>query len=58
MKYLHQLIGLVSAPVPPRSQRGLSQSTEIAILTGAVVAIAVAIGTAITIYVNAKLPRP
>jgi hypothetical protein len=58
MKTLHQLIGWVIAPWPPRDQRGLSQSTEIAILTGVVVGIAITVGAAITVYVNAKLPRP
>lgn len=58
MKVLHLVIGYLSAPLPRRDQRGLSQSVEIAILTGAVVAIAVTVGIAITTYVNAKLPHP
>jgi hypothetical protein len=58
MKYLHRLIGFIAVPLPPRTERGLSQSTEIAILTGGVVVLASAIGIAITAYVNAKLPRP
>jgi len=58
MKSIHVLIGYLVAPPSPRSQRGLSQSTEVAILTGVVVTVAVAVGAAITVYVNAKLPRP
>lgn len=58
MKVVHLLIGWIATPIPPRDERGLSQSTEIAILTGVVVGIAIAVGAAITVYVNAKLPRP
>ena len=61
MKLVHLLVGTAAirsgAPVR-RDERGLSQSTEIAILTGAVVVIVAIIVTAITAYVNAKLPRP
>jgi hypothetical protein len=61
MKLVHLLVGTLAvrtdAPVR-RDERGLSQSTEIAILTGAVVVIVAIIVTAITAYVNAKLPRP
>jgi hypothetical protein len=58
MKPLYLLIGFLAAPAPRRGQRGLSQSTEIAILTGVVVGIAITVGAAITVYVNAKLPHP
>ncbi len=58
MKALYLLIGALAGPMPRRDERGLSQSTEIAILTGVVVGIAIAVGAAITVYVNAKLPRP
>lgn len=58
MRLVHLIVGHWAAPTPPRDQRGLSQSTEIAILTGIVVGIAIAVGAAITVYVNAKLPRP
>lgn len=61
MKLVHLLVGTLAArPDTPvrRDERGLSQSTEIAILTGAVVVIVAIIVTAITAYVNAKLPRP
>jgi hypothetical protein len=57
MKALHLLIGFLAVPAR-RDERGLSQSTEIAILTGVVVGIAITVGAAITIYVNAKLPHP
>lgn len=66
MNLVHLLVGTVLVrTVPTRSQasrwhdeRGLSQSTEIALLTGAVVLIVAVIVAAITAYVNAKLPRP
>lgn len=58
MKPLYLLIGFLAAPAPRRDQRGLSQSTEIAILTGVVVGIAITVGAAISVYVNAKLPHP
>ncbi len=66
MLLVHLLVGTVAvrtgfadsgAPVR-HDERGLSQSTEIAILTGALVIIVPVIVTAITAYVNAKLPRP
>lgn len=66
MNLVHLLVGTVAAragsdggrrPVP-HDERGLSQSTEIALLTGAVVLIVAVIIAAITAYVNAKLPRP
>jgi hypothetical protein len=66
MKLVHLLVGVVSVrtvPTHPKAlsrhdERGLSQSTEIALLTGAVVLIVAVIVAAITAYVNAKLPRP
>jgi hypothetical protein len=61
MKLVHLVVGTVTARTVTsvrRDERGLSQSTEIAILTGAVVVIVAVIVTAITAYVNAKLPRP
>ena len=58
MALLHCLIGYLVAPLPVRNQRGLSHSTEIAILTGVVVGIAVTVGATITVYVKAKLPQP
>lgn len=58
MRALHLVIGTLMLPTPTRDQRGLSQSTEIAILTGVVVGIAVTVGAAITVYVKAKLPQP
>jgi len=58
MRLLHQVIGTLLSPRPVHDQRGLSQSTEIAILTGVVVGIAVMVGAAITVYVKARLPQP
>ncbi|WP_460770031.1 hypothetical protein [Mariniluteicoccus flavus] len=55
---LHSLVGLVLAVVMPRrDERGLSQSTENAILLAGAVAIAMAVIAAIKIYVEGKLPR-
>lgn len=57
-RFLHQLIGELAAPPPRRDEVGLSQSTENAILLAGAVSIAVGVVTAITIYVQAKLPTP
>lgn len=46
---------LVLKEKPRQAQRGLSQSTEIAILLAAALAIAVAIGGIVTLYVKNKL---
>lgn len=51
------LIGLVLNP-PRRDERGLSQSTENAILLAGAVTIALLVIGAVTVYVTAKLPRP
>ena len=58
MRILHLLLGTLLAPLPPRDQRGLSQSTENAILLAGAVAVALIVISAVTIYVTAKLPRP
>jgi branched-subunit amino acid transport protein len=58
MRFLHLLVGALVAPPPPRDQRGLSQSTENAILLAGAVAVALIVISAVTIYVTAKLPRP
>ena len=57
-RFLHLLVAALVAPAPSRDERGLSQSTENAILLAGAVTIAVAVITAITLYVNSKLPRP
>lgn len=58
MRFLHLLVGSLVAPPPTRDQRGLSQSTENAILLAGAVAVALVVISAVTIYVTAKLPRP
>jgi len=58
MRILHLLLGALLAPGHPRDQRGLSQSTENAILLAGAVAVALIVISAVTIYVTAKLPRP
>lgn len=60
MKLVHLLVGsvLAGAGSVRKDERGLSQSTEVALLTGAVVLIVAIIVAAVTAYVNAKLPRP
>ncbi len=47
----------LTTPRPRRDERGLSQSTENAILLAGAVAIAVIIIAAITSYVQANLPQ-
>ena len=59
MSPLHQLVGLiVSLQQAPRvrDERGLSQSTENAILLAGAAAIALVVITAITAYVTDRLP--
>ncbi|MBK9697613.1 MAG: hypothetical protein IPO80_09615 [Propionibacteriaceae bacterium] len=57
-KMLFLLVAALAAPLPRRDERGLSQSTENAILLAGAVTVAVAVISAVTLYVNAKLPRP
>lgn len=60
MKTLHTLIGTVLAVLAPREardERGLSQSTENAILLAGAVTIAGAVILAVTTYVNGRMPR-
>ncbi len=56
--FLHLLIGTLVAPPRRRDERGLSQSTENAILLAGAVTIAVGVVTAITLFVNSRLPTP
>lgn len=58
MRFLHLLVAALVGPPPRRNQRGLSQSTETALLMGGAVLVAGAVVTAVIVYVNAKLPRP
>lgn len=58
MKLLYLLIAALVGPPPRRDQRGLSQSTENAILLAGAVAVALIVVGAVTVYVSAKLPRP
>lgn len=60
MSTVNQVIGLLVAiivPASPRRQRGLSQSTENAILLAGAVAVAGIVIAVVTAYVQAKLPR-
>lgn len=52
MSTIHRFIGHVLAP---RDERGLSQSTEQAILLGGAVVIALAIVAAVTLFINGQL---
>ena len=45
MRFLHLLLGALVAPPPPRDQRGLSQSTENAILLAGAVTVALIVIT-------------
>lgn len=58
MRFLQLLVAALVAPPPRRDERGLSQSTENAILLAGAVAVALIVVTAVTVYVSAKLPRP
>ena len=56
MNIIHQIIGLILLVRAPRDERGLSQSTENAILLAGAAAIALIIITVITQYVKSNLP--
>ncbi|MDO5735352.1 MAG: hypothetical protein Q4P15_02635 [Propionibacteriaceae bacterium] len=59
MKMLHMALALwwgISHPLPVRDERGLSQSTENAILLAGAVTVAVLVVTVITAYVKSRLP--
>ena len=58
MKLLRLVVGALVAPPRRLDQRGLSQSSENAILLAGAVAVAVIVVTAVTAFVSAKLPRP
>lgn len=53
------LIGLwvMAKQPPPRNERGLSQSTENAILLAGAVTVAGIVVAAITVYVQSRLPE-
>ena len=57
MSLIHRAVGTLLATRPTRAhdERGLSQSTEQAILLAGAVAVALAIVTVITAFVTAKL---
>jgi len=57
MSALHRLTGTALAVLAPRprDERGLSQSTEQAILLAGAVTIALAVVAVITVFVNGKL---
>lgn len=62
MRTIHHLVGTALAvraelDRPSRDERGLSQSTEQAILLAAAVAVALLIVGAVTTLVNSKLPE-
>lgn len=58
MELIHSLIGTVVQlrTPPPRDERGLSQSTENAILLAGAVAVALLVVSVITAYVRDRLP--
>lgn len=56
MRILLMLYVTLTAPPPARDERGLSQSTENAILLAGAVAVAVIVITVITAYVRRNLP--
>ncbi|MEL4504767.1 hypothetical protein AAEX63_08015 [Luteococcus sp. H138] len=57
---LATMVGLVVAllnPQPRRDERGLSQSTENAVLLAGAVAVAIVVITAVTNYVTKNMPK-
>lgn len=54
--WLHLVLGLVLAP-ERRDERGLSQSTENAVLLAGAITIAGIVVTAVTVYVTAHMPK-
>ncbi len=54
MSILHTLIGFLLSP-PRRDEKGLSQSTENALLLAGAVAVAATIVTVVTVFINTKL---
>ncbi|MCB0891121.1 MAG: hypothetical protein KDB51_04640 [Propionibacteriaceae bacterium] len=51
---VHTVLGFVLSP-PRRDERGLSQSTENALLLAGAVAVAAAVVAAVTAFINGKL---
>lgn len=51
------LVSLVLTPTPARRERGLSQSTENAILLAGAAALATTVLVVVGAYVKARLPR-
>lgn len=54
MSILHTLIGFLLSP-PRRDEKGLSQSTENALLLAGAVAVAITIVGAVTLFVNKNI---
>lgn len=50
------VLGFWLQPPPERDERGLSQSTENAILLAGAIAVASIVVTAVTVYVRSKMP--
>lgn len=57
MKIFHQLIGLALLACCPKEERGLSQSTENAILLVGAVGVAMIVVTVVKEYVTNNLPK-
>ncbi|MGY4719005.1 hypothetical protein [Naumannella cuiyingiana] len=51
------MLVLCTTPAPRRDERGLSQSTENAILLAGAVTIATLVITAVYAYVNGRMPK-
>jgi len=56
-RLLALVVGVLAHPVPVRDERGLSQSTENAVLLTGAIAIAATVITLVGAYVRAHLPR-
>ncbi len=57
MSFIHRLVGLVTLVTHPRGERGLSQSTENAVLLAGAIAVAGIVITAVTVYVTGHMPK-
>ncbi|MEA4944473.1 MAG: hypothetical protein VB080_08550 [Propionicimonas sp.] len=58
MRMVYLVVAALVSPSPRRDERGLSQSTENAILLAGAVTIALGVVAAIKLFVDANLPRP
>lgn len=56
ISWVHLVLGYLLSPLP-RDERGLSQSTENAVLLAGAITIAGIVVTAVTVYVQSHMPK-